>query len=158
MKFVQFQINRNSLFTNYKVNKFKPYISPACTFCVLEEVNNPPSELVSHLFFSCQQVNDMWVEVRNWLRIININLPLDRKVLLFGYQEQNSNSLLNYIILCVKYYIWRTKLQVQQLSFTALQRFIKNKIDELKDAFLYEDKVCKFEPFLVLYNSLSSLE
>ena len=89
---------------------------------------------------------------------MNIDLPLDRKILLFGYQEQNCNSPLNYIILCVKYFIWKTKLQIQQLSFLALQRFLKNKIQDLKDAFLYEDKVYKFEPFLVLYNNLSSLE
>ena len=158
MKFFQFQINRNSLFTNYKVNKFKPYISSACTFCEINEVNDPPLELVSHLFFNCQQVSNIWIEVKNWLRIMDINLPLDRKILLFGYQEQNSNSPLNYVILCVKYYIWKTKLQIQQLSFIALQKFIKNKIQDLKDAFLYEGKEYKFEPFIVLYNYLSSLE
>ena len=79
---------------------------------------------------------------------MNIDLPLDRKILLFGYQEQNCNSPLNYIILCVKYFIWKTKLQIQQLSLLALQRFLKIKIQDLKDAFLYEDKAYKFEPFL----------
>ena len=83
---------------------------------------------------------------------------IDFKVLLFGHQEQSCNSALNYIILCVKYFIWKTKIQIQPLSFLALQRFLKNKIQDLKDAFLYEDKLYKFEPFLILYNNLSSLE
>ena len=158
MKYVQFQINRNSLFTNYKVNKFKPNVSPGCTLCELEEVNDPPSELISHLFFDCSQVLNIWIEVKNWLRTININLPLDRNILLFGYLEENSNSVSNYLILCVKYYIWKTKLQFQQLSFLALQNFFKNKMDDLRNAFLYEDKLYKFEPFVVVYNSLLSLE
>ena len=89
---------------------------------------------------------------------MNIILPLDRKILLFGFQEEQSNSPMNYIILCVKYFIWKTKLQNCQLSFIALQRFIKNKVEDLKNAFLYEDKMYKFDPFLVVYNSLSSLE
>ena len=33
IKWLQYQIVRNSLFTNYKVNKIKPHISPFCTFC-----------------------------------------------------------------------------------------------------------------------------
>ena len=89
---------------------------------------------------------------------MNINLPLDRKILLFGILEENSNSVLNYLILCVKYYIWKTKLQFQQLSFLALQRFFKNKLEDLRNAYLYEDKVYKFEPFTVVYNSVLSLE
>ena len=55
IKWLQFQINRNCLFTNYKVNKFKPHISPDCSYCSHQE-NNANSELVSHLFWGCDFV------------------------------------------------------------------------------------------------------
>ena len=64
MKYVHFQINRNSLFTNYKVNKFKPNVSPGCTLCELEEVNDPPPELISHLFYECVLVKSIWQEIQ----------------------------------------------------------------------------------------------
>lgn len=41
MKWLQYQINRNSLFTNYKVNKFKNQISPNCSLCSHVEGANP---------------------------------------------------------------------------------------------------------------------
>ena len=33
-KYLQYQINRNSLFTNYRVSKFQRHISPYCRFCL----------------------------------------------------------------------------------------------------------------------------
>ena len=51
LRWFQYQINRNSLFTNYRVNKFKSSVSPLCTFCSrLVGVPHPP-ELISHIFF-----------------------------------------------------------------------------------------------------------
>ena len=41
IKWLQYQINRNSLFTNYKVNKFRPDISPLCVF--YSQVENFPN-------------------------------------------------------------------------------------------------------------------
>ena len=41
LKFLQYQINRNSLYTNYRVNKFKNDISPYCTFCSGSQNLNP---------------------------------------------------------------------------------------------------------------------
>ena len=32
LRWFQYQINRNSLFTNYRINKFKNHISPLCSF------------------------------------------------------------------------------------------------------------------------------
>ena len=63
MKFFQFQINRNSLFTNYKVNKFKQHVSPLCSFC--SHIDGfTERELVSHLFFFCDLVLNLWQEVK----------------------------------------------------------------------------------------------
>lgn len=86
IKWFQFQINRNSLFTNYKVNKCKPNISPQCTFCShLDEFSH--TELVSHLFDFALK---LWQELKHWLVTLNLNLPLNRAKLLFGIHEEDA--------------------------------------------------------------------
>ena len=100
----------------------------------------------------------LWQEVKTWLFTFNKNLPLDRKCLLFGIHDQSSNSVPNYIILCVKYFIWRAKFQNKDLSLPTFQKFLKYKLDDLNNAYIYEEREDKFEPWLVIYDFLSSLE
>ena len=161
MKYLQYQINRNSLYTNYKVNKFKNYISPFCYFCTTNEATHPVPphpELVSHLFFHCDYVLNLWTDVKGWLSTVSIEIPLDIKILLFGLQDQQSNSVNNFIILSVKYYIWKTKHQNQELSLHAFKSFLKYKIENVRNAFIYEGKEHSFEPFVNVYDNLSRME
>ena len=158
MKYLQFQINRNNLFTNYRVNKFKPNISPYCTFCSIRDRGDldpgPPLELVSHLFYECDSVLNLWIQIKDWLKTLNIDIPLERKYLLFGCQDQPSKSVPNYIILCNKYFIWKAKFQTQDLQFNLFKRFLKNKLDDIKNAYFFENKDHLFEPWLIVYNNL----
>ena len=158
MKYLQYQINRNCLFTNYRVNKFKHFVSPYCTFC--SSINRdegdpaPPLELVSHLFFECDNVLNLWIQIIGWLKSLNIDVPLNRKSLLFGIQDQPSNSVPNYIILCNKYFIWKTKFQAQELQFISFKRFLKYKLEDLKNAYFFEQNDHLFESWLIVYNDL----
>ena len=153
MKWLQFQINRNCLFTNYKVNKFKPAISPACSFCShLEEP--PPPEITSHLFFECDFVLQLWQDVHGWLATFNINLPLNRTQLLFGIHEQSSNSVENFIIFFTKYYIWKTKFTTKTLLIDSFKHFLKYKLDDLKDACVFENREDKFRIWRNIYDEL----
>ena len=156
-KYLQFQINRNSLFTNYRVNKFKNDIPPHCTFCSGPENLNPPLEKIAHLFYDCNISQNLWIEIENWLRGQNIDIPRDRKIILFGFHDQPINSLTNYIILCVKYFIWKSKFKSQELHLRAFQYFLRGKLDNLKNAYLHEGKDQKFEPFVPLHDSLLRL-
>ena len=63
MKFLQYQINRNSLFTNYRVNKFKSHKSPNCTLCQNEEVT-----LSFPLFDTTDHLWSMTCEVHIYIR------------------------------------------------------------------------------------------
>ena len=157
LKFLQYQINRNSLYTNYRVNKFKNDISPYCTFCSGPQSLNPPFEVISHLFHNCSISLNLWIEVGNWLRGLNIDIPLNRNILLFGYHEQPFNSVVNYNILCVKYFIWKSKFKSQELHLRSYQYFLRGKLDDLKNAYLYEGKDHKFDPYVTLYDNLLKL-
>ena len=155
MKWLPYQINRKSLYTNYRVNKFKNNISPFCSFCQHVQGATQQPELVSHLFYSCNFVLRLWTEVKGWLRTFNINIPLNKNIMLFGFHNQLSNSVPIFILLCVKYFIWKSKFQTQELSFSSFNIFLKSKIEDVKNACLYEEKELKFEPCVQMYNCLN---
>ena len=154
MKWLQFQINRNSVFTNYKIHKFNRQVAPTCTFCIQGQPDTPNLELVSHLFVNCDAVNGLWTGIRDWLCSLGFNLPIDKTVILFGWHDQPFTSVINYIILTVKYYIWVSRLQNQILNLKAYKKYLFSKLDELKNACIYEKKEFKFDQWLVLYNSM----
>ena len=60
MKFLQYQINRNSLFTNYRVNKFKNHKSPNC--------QNEEVTLSFPLFDTTDHLWSMTCEVHIYIR------------------------------------------------------------------------------------------
>ena len=129
------------------MHKFKNHISPLCTYCAhVEGVTHP--ELVSHLFFECDFVLSLWQEVRGLLSTFNENLQLNRTKLLFGDHEQPCNSVINFVILSVKYFIWKEKFQSKTLNLTGFQSFLKFKLDDLKNACLFEEKETKFDKWL----------
>ena len=157
MKWIQFQICRNSLYTNYKVNKFNRQVSPYCTFCLQRDIDTQNLELVSHIFGQCEVVHGLWAEVRHWVGSLGIILPLDITSLIFGFHEQPITSATNYVILTVKYYIWVSRLKNQNLFLTAYQWYLFKKLDELKNAFIYAKKENIFDPYVILFDSLYAI-
>ena len=155
MKYLQYQINRNSLYT-YRVSKFQRHISPLCTFCVQAGSQFPPSELISHIYFDCDHALNLWQIILNWLKTLNINIPLDRKALLFGLNDQAPTTIINYLILYVKSFIWKSKFQTKQLSFIAFKTFLKSKLDDLKMTYFLGDKESCFEPWQLVYECLEN--
>ena len=157
MKWLQFQLVRNSLYTNYKVNKFNSHMSPFCTFCLQRSQNSKNLELVSHVFKECSIVHVLWTGVQSWLNSLGINLPLDTKSLLFGVHEQPATSVVNYVILTVKYYIWVSRLRNQSLFYDAYQGFLFKRLEDLRNAYIYSKKDHNFDPYIVLFNSLHAM-
>ena len=158
MKWLQYQINRNSLFTNYRVNKFKPNISPLCSFCPDPDIENfPRFELISHLFFDCDHVLNLWQNIKTWLATQNTVLPLDRAQLLFGVHNEKCNSTLNYVILCAKSFIWKAKFTTRDLSLINFQKYLFHKLTDIKNAYLLMGKEYRFDSWNNIYIFLSRL-
>ena len=109
------------------------------------------------MFWDCDFVLKLWQDVKSWLATLNLNLPLDRTKLLFGIHDQASNSVLNYVILNVKVFIWKTKFQSKDLSLPIFQQFFKSKLDDLKEAYIYVDKENKFVQWNNVFVCLSRL-
>ena len=80
----QFQIHRNCLYTNSRVNKFNVQVSPFCTFCQQNPNIVPIIEKISHLFYDCEPVQKLWIEVGYWLGSLGVELSLNRINVIFG--------------------------------------------------------------------------
>ena len=113
--------------------------------------------LVSHLFWGCDFVLKLWQEIRAWLAPLETNLPLDRTKLLFGIFDEPSNSILNYIILCAKHYILRSKFTSKNISLIMYQKYLYQKLNEIKNALIFMGEESKFEKWNDIYEFLSRL-
>ena len=158
LKYLQFQIVRNSLFTNYKVNKFNPHISPSCSYCLNDpNIMNPESELISHLFFSCPKVKGFWEELQAWLATLNTYLPSEERKILFGVHEEPATSVLNLIILNAKQFIWRSKFGSKSLEISLFHKFLFSKLTDLKNALIFSEKLKEFDVWNNIFNCMSVL-
>ena len=130
MKWLQYNIIRSCLKTNNTVNHFMPNVSPLCTYCGLEP------ERILHLFVTCERVKNFWQEVHDFFIQLNFFVPLDRSKILFGIHDKPPDSIVNYILLAGKQYIWRNKFfePLTPLSLNAFKNILKSKIKEVCEA------------------------
>ena len=142
---MQYQIVRNSQFSNYRVSKFKPNVSPLCSYCSRSD------EKLSHLYFLCNKVQDLWSEVRNFFAPFSVIIPLDIATIIFGFSKEPPDSKINFIILAVKRYIWTNKFNLTPLSFNAFKNVLKKKLTEVKDMLEYKDELIRFGDWLPIY-------
>ena len=120
IKWLHYQIVRNSLFTNYRVHQIKRHISPLCTAC-------SAIENVSHVFWDCDLVWQFWQEVQVWLQQFNVSSTITKNMVLFGFHKESSSSKINVTLLLGKTYIWKNKFRDTALSINAFKKLIKNK-------------------------------
>ena len=88
---------------------------------------------------------------------MNIQLELNRTKLLFGVHNEDSLSVKNFIILTVKYYIWKTKFENKVLMLIDYQNYLKNKLEDKKNACLFEGNDSKFDKWLVIFDCIERI-
>jgi len=113
--------------------------SQRCNFCFLY------TQSIKHLFWECLCVHNVWLLIKQ--RIIecfHLNLEIDEKIVLFGIQNPQDLQALNTInkvILYTKFFIYKCKLNNEEVMFNKLVIYI-NKMCELSfvvfDSFLLE--------------------
>ena len=96
----------------------------------------------------------MWQQVKGWLGSLDINLDLNRTKLIFGINNESSLSIKNYIILTVKYFIWKTKFLNISLELEDYKHYLKNKLEDKKNACFIQGRESDFEPWLVIYDNI----
>ena len=147
LKWLQFQIVRNSLFTNHKVSKFNPNIFPYCRNCF-------STEKIGHLVWDCGQAQIFWQEIKLFLEAFEITSQITAKIAIFGYHKEPMTSITNFVILAAKGYIWKSKFEHAPLSILSFKKYLKCKLEDLKYSLEYIDKVEEFDQWINLYASL----
>ena len=144
LKWLQYQVVRNSLFTNHKVNKFTPSVSPLCRNCL-------NIEKISHLVWECGQARDLWQNIQDFLLISGLFVEFTLKLVLFGFHLEDIESLKNYVILVTKAYIWKTKHEQAPLTFSSWKKYFKFKLEDLKAAYDYLDRLHEFDQWSIIF-------
>ena len=150
LKWLQFQIVRNSLQTNAIVSHFKRNISKNCTYC--QDPNS--EELVSHLFWSCPNVYTFLNDVFAFISDTGLNFSPTKEQFLFGFPKIEPYQPKNYITLVLKKYIWLTKFRTQVLTMVGFRAFLKSYICDLKFMFQFKNVPNKFNEWNTIYNAL----
>ena len=104
---LQLQILRNSLKTNYIVSKFVPLVNEKCSF------NCNEVETSLHLFHGCVHTSSFLNDVNTWRQGVNPRycIKTDRLSILFGLHNEDANSEKNVITLVAKKCIWIQKFR-----------------------------------------------
>ena len=139
----QFKINNRILVTNTFLFKIKKKDNDRCSYC------NQEAETITHLLFHCEKVANFWKNLKKWLeRKANINLQVDLKNILFSSPAQ---PFLSYMITVAKYYTYKSKFHLKNLSIKGFENFLKQKfLNEM-----YIAKINKtYDKFLGKWSSL----
>ena len=122
IKWINLQILRFILPTNYSVSKYNTYQDPGCSFC------GNHLELLPTLVWSCPKVRELWNIVENILVSFFPDFRLGMKEAIFGDYNSKGNSVINTIILLAKHFIWIQKFSAKNLNELHYKLFMKKEL------------------------------
>ena len=125
MKWINLQIYRFILPTNYTVSKYLPTQDPGCSFC------SSHLERLPEMLWSCPVVRDFWVMVGNTLNIYYPQFKLGRKEAIFGDINSGGDSVINTVLLISKQFIWRQKFGSKSLDELTYILYMKSELNLL---------------------------
>ena len=120
LRLLQLKIMHRILPTNDWLYKCKLVNTKNCFFCDIQ------TETIQHLFWECQKVKSLWLQLTDWLGNLNIEYLFMQKHTILG--DVNSPLNIEHIKLITKEYIYMTKLLEKELNFQSLIQAIKYKI------------------------------
>ena len=94
--------------------------------------------------------------MQNWLGTLDIIFPIINHEILFGVTSSESSDVINYITLCGKYFIWKSKQEKIDVSFVHFKQFLHSKLKYLNDTLIYRGQIDKFNPYINVFNCLAN--
>ena len=113
----------------YNLFRWSVKDSETCDYC-----NTGCQDNIEHYFFYCNHCTNFWESFRNWwTNVSNIDMRLSVNDIIFGvlnYNNDNLISILNYVILLAKWFIYHSKLDNKYaLPFHQFQQTVKSHLD-----------------------------
>jgi len=117
----QYQILKRSLVTNKFLNICKIRDDDRCYYC------DNSSETIEHLLYDCERVQNFWISLCNIIQeVFNIRPYIVRRNVLLGSHNTGYDSLLNFIFVTCKRYIYVTRCLKRKLDVIAYMRILKD--------------------------------
>ena len=126
LKWFEFRIIYRILPTNRYLYQRNLKDTALCNFC------NDTNQTISHLLWSCDQVQIFWLRVQDRLHDCENfkNQYFNEELIILGRKEgYQTDDILNLIILIGKYYIFLCKIQDTLPTWNQFKPYIKNRID-----------------------------
>ena len=119
---MQIQINKHLLPTNYTVSHYDRTVSPLCSLCSLH------NEELHSLLWGCQVVRQFWQMVGNTIGNYYPEFVLGRKEAIFGFAKEKGTSAINTILILSRYFIYQQKFNTKKLDDVHYINFIKDQL------------------------------
>ena len=139
MKWINLQLLKHLLPTNYTVNKYKPTQDPRCSFCT------DHLERLQDFAWNCPVVREFWEMVGNFISTYFPNFRLGRKEAIFGDINSKGDSVINTLILLAKQFLWRQKFGSKKLDELQYIMFMRRELPLLEKLLEFKgnDSFCK---------------
>ena len=151
-KWLQYQIIRNSLQTNYIVSHFIRNKSPLCQYCTLS------NEKISHLYWFCSYVKNFLTNAFQYITNTGLIYAPTKLEFLFGVTNETFDHPINYLSLLIKKYIWKIKFKNAILNIVGLKNHLKLYLRDLKNIYEKKEKASKFIAWIPLYSDLCQVD
>ena len=120
MRAFQYKILTRTLTTNRYLKFFKIVESDQCYFC------KDSIETIEHLLWFCPVVSNFWKDIFSVINNhLEVNIHLNSKAILLGYQGNKYPRLINHIFNIIKRYIYVTKCIERNLNLEIVLKMIK---------------------------------
>lgn len=146
----QFKVVHRTLPCNKFLCNLRIRPTDSCTFC-----QSP--DTIEHFLLHCPQTKVFWLKLCDWLeREADIQLTVSTRALLFGVPDDAPNArLVNFLLLFVKFYIYRQKLfHSGSFSTIHLLRELRTRLQVEQFITTLENKQHRFRIWYRLYNAL----
>ena len=135
----QYRILHRILATNKFLHMIHYIDSDICSFC------NTYPETLQHLFFKCDNVYNLWKEVKSWiLSKTGIQINFSKDIVMFGMANNKNSTFINWLTINIKYYIYNMKIQKKMLNINSVKNMLKNKF-YIEKYILFKN--CSYEIF-----------
>ena len=140
MTWFQSRINHSILGTNSLVHKIDNNHSDKCNACSNEV------ETIIHIFWECKKTQEFLIEFEKKLDTLHISINYNKSTFLFGFYENRVGSIAkNNILVWLKYYIYKTKMQKGILNITSAINQLKMYYLHTKTSFMIDNKYNIFQ-------------
>lgn len=137
LKILQFKILHRRIATNKFLEMIGIKDTMLCTFCKTN------IETIEHLFFECVHTKSILIFVKHRINFHTfLKFPEDEASILLGNDVEN--LAMNYIIMVVKYFIYKCKYNETLPTIRAFQNFFRYKINVEKASHITNKQKHKF--------------